>query len=75
VRHRRKLMKNIKKIVVDGVIVVEKEMRVWDQSDFVLRFGKEQDVQFHVKKIYEEEGEAHCDVVSGGEVLLKIAAA
>jgi len=68
-------MKNIKKIVVDGVIVVEKEMRVWDRCDFVIRFGKEQDVQFRVKKIYEPEGEAHCDVVSGGEVLLKIAAA
>jgi len=61
------MMKNINKIVVDGTVVVEREMRVWDKNDFILRFGPGQEVQFHVDQIYEDE--AHCTLVSGAEVL------
>jgi len=64
-------MVNIRKIVVDGIVVIEWEIRVWDKSDFIVRFGPGQEVQFHIDRIYEPAGEAHCTVVSGEDVLQK----
>lgn len=66
-------MKSIKKIVVDGIVVIEWEIRVWDKSDFIVRFGKDREVQFHIDRIYEDE--AHCTVVSGEEILRAVRAA
>ena len=66
-------MVEIKKIVVDGLVVIKQEVRVWEASDFIVRFGPGREVQFHVDRIYEDE--AHCTIVSGGEVLKKVQAA